>query len=363
MNTKAAAKAAKVAAAKKEIEGFRGKLASAKARLMNASKAKKDGFEGVEKVYSTQGKSTEGFDQLKVRRRLEGHFGKVYSLHWSGNGTDLVSASQDGKLMLWNALKSAKLQAIPLRSAWVMGCAIEQTAGTLVATGGLDNLCSIYQPHQPNVMRPHRELTGHDGYVSSCRFITERAILSASGDKTIMLWDIELGQRKHTFADHDSDVMSVSVLPAFDENIFISGSCDKTAKVWDIRTGKCTMTLRGHESDINSVCMFPDGKAFGTGSDDSSCKIFDMRAVDELSSFQAPGVLCGITSVDISKSGRVIFAGYDDYNCRAWDTLGSTNKSLYTMGGHEDHVSCVGVSPGGDALATGSWDMMLKVWA
>jgi guanine nucleotide-binding protein G(I)/G(S)/G(T) subunit beta-1 len=363
MNSKAAAKAAKVAAAKKEVEGFKVKLASAKAKLLKASKEKKAGFEGMEKVSTTQGKATDGFEQLKVRRRLEGHFGKVYSLHWGGNGTDLVSASQDGKLMLWNALKNAKLQAIPLRSAWVMGCAIEQEAGTLVATGGLDNLCSIYRPHEPNVMRPHRELTGHDGYISSCRFIDEGSIISASGDKTCMLWDVELGQRRHTFADHDGDVMSVSVLPAIDRNVFVSGSCDKTAKVWDIRTGKCTMTLRGHESDINSVCMFPDGKAIGTGSDDSSCKVFDMRAVDELVSFRNPDVLCGATSVDFSKSGRVMFAGYDDYNCRAWDTLGSAGKCLYTLGGHEDHVSCVGVAPNGDALCTGSWDMMLKVWA
>lgn len=38
------------------------------------------------------------------------------------------------------------------------------------------------------------------------------------------------------------------------------------------------MTLRGHESDINSVVLFPDGKCFGTGSDDTTCRFFDMRA-------------------------------------------------------------------------------------
>jgi len=346
----------KIAAAKKQVDGL-------KAQLAKANKTKREGFDGIEEQYAAQGKPAVNFEPLKVRRKLAGHFGKIYALHWGGNGTDLVSASQDGKLIVWNAMQNMKLQAIPLRSSWVMTCAFEQTAGNLVACGGLDNLCSVYQANQPQVTRSHRELAGHDGYISSCRFINEGSIVTASGDSTCMLWDIELGQAKQTFADHESDVMSLSMLPSVDANIFISGSCDSMAKVWDIRTGKCTMTLRGHESDINSVCMFPDGKAFGTGSDDSSCKIFDMRAVDELSSFQAPGVLCGITSVDISKSGRVIFAGYDDYNCRAWDTLGSTNKSLYTMGGHEDHVSCVGVSPGGDALATGSWDMMLKVWA
>jgi guanine nucleotide-binding protein G(I)/G(S)/G(T) subunit beta-1 len=38
----------------------------------------------------------------------------------------------------------------------VMTCAFEQTKGNLVACGGLDNLCSIYQLNQPQVMRSFR---------------------------------------------------------------------------------------------------------------------------------------------------------------------------------------------------------------
>ncbi len=46
-----------------------------------------------------------------------------------------------------------------------------------------------------------------------------------------------------------------------------------------MRDGKCAQTLKGHESDINSVKFFPDGKAVGTGSDDSSCRLFDLRCL------------------------------------------------------------------------------------
>ena len=260
-------------------------------------------------------------------------------------------------------MQNIKLQAIPLRSSWVMTCAFEPTKGNLVACGGLDNLCSIYQLNQPQVVRSYRELAAHDGYLSCCRFLNEGSILTASGDSLCMLWDIELGQTKTTFTDHEGDVMSLSILPSVDPNMFISGSCDSTAKVWDIRTGKCTMTLRGHESDINSVCLFPDSKAFGTGSDDSSCRFFDIRACAEVSAFQSDMVLCGITSVSFSRSGRLLFAGYDDYNCMAWDTLGALDKSTYLLSGHENRVSCLGVSPSGDCLCTGSWDTFLKIWA
>lgn len=34
---------------------------------------------------------------------------------------------QDGKLIIWNGYSTNKVQAIPLRSSWVMTCAYEPT--------------------------------------------------------------------------------------------------------------------------------------------------------------------------------------------------------------------------------------------
>jgi len=346
----------RIVLAKKQVE-------SLKAQMAKAQQEKVEGYPGIAKIAG--GKNISPLGHLpKMRRQLKGHFGKVYAMHWAGDSTHLVSASQDGKLIVWNAAMNIKTQAIPLRSSWVMTCAFEPVKGNLVACGGLDNLCSIYQINTPQpVTRAYRELAAHDGYLSCCRFVNETSILTSSGDSTCMLWDIEMGQSKVTFSDHEGDVMSISMLPSVDANMFISGSCDTLAKVWDIRMGKCTMTLRGHESDINSVCLFPDGKALGTGSDDSSCRFFDMRSCGEVSEFRNDMVLCGVTSVSFSKSGRVIFAGYDDYNCLGWDTLGATDKYVFQLQGHENRVSCVGVSPSGEALCTGSWDSTLRVWA
>jgi guanine nucleotide-binding protein G(I)/G(S)/G(T) subunit beta-1 len=86
--------------------------------------------------------------QLRSRRTLQGHFGKIYATHWSGDNTHLVSASQDGKLMVWNGVTTHKVQSIPLTSSWVITCAFEQSTNRLVACGGMDNICSIYQVDQ-----------------------------------------------------------------------------------------------------------------------------------------------------------------------------------------------------------------------
>src|SRR3546814_7228064 len=39
---------------------------------------------------------------IRQRRVLRGHFGKIYALHWATDNMQLVSASQDGKLIIWN---------------------------------------------------------------------------------------------------------------------------------------------------------------------------------------------------------------------------------------------------------------------
>lgn len=299
-----------------------------------------------------------------IRRTLKGHFGKVYALHWAGEATQLVSASQDGKLIIWNAKSTNKILAIPLRSSWVMTCAFEQGSDSLVACGGLDNLCSIYKLKSDGsaVNRAEKELAAHDGYLSCCRFIGASKLLTSSGDSTCILWDVDKGDAMHTFTDHAGDVMSVAVSPT-DPNVFVSGSCDSNAKVWDCREKKCVLTFSGHESDINSVAFFPSGHAIGTGSDDSSCRLWDLRAVCELNQYGNDRILCGITSVEFSRSGRLLFAGYDDYSCHGWDAAGARNQVSMRMGGHDNRVSCLGVNPDGNALCTGSWDTLLKIWA
>lgn len=308
-----------------------------------------------------------GKNQFKMasRRILKGHFGKIYSMHWSTDSRHLVSASQDGKLIIWNGFTTNKVHAIPLRSSWVMTCAYSES-GNFVACGGLDNLCSVYKlpTNQSGPAKVEQktaaELAHHEGYLSCCRFIGDEEIITSSGDSTCILWDIEKRTPKAHFTDHNGDVMSVSVFNSKDT--FVSGSCDATARLWDHRQKVgCVGVFPGHESDINSVDFFPDGNAIGTGSDDSSCRLFDIRSYRQINRYGHDKILCGITSVAFSRSGRMLFAGYDDYTCYVWDTQQGVTAG--DLKGHENRVSCLGVTKDGKAVCTGSWDTLLKIWA
>lgn len=300
--------------------------------------------------------------EFRTRKRLTGHFGKIYSLHWSSDSNDIVSASQDGKLLVWNAHTTNKKVAIPLRSAWVMTCAFSPD-GRLVASGGLDNLCSIFQIGDNlgwEIKSASYELQQHEGYLSCCRFVNDNEILTSSGDGTIILWDIQQQHARMTFSEHGGDVQSVAVAPD-DPNQFVSGAIDAQAKTWDMRSGECAASFTGHESDINDVQWFPNGKAFVSGSDDATCRLFDIRAHCQLAKYHGEDIYSTVTEVDFSKSGRYLFAGYDEEPfCLVWDTASAQRKFTLT---HETRAGCLQVSPNGMALATGCWDKILRVWA
>lgn len=156
-----------------------------------------------------------------------------------------------------------------------MTCAYAPS-GSFVACGGLDNICSIYslKTREGNV-RVSRELPGHTGYLSCCRFLDDNQvrfffyfsrdnllnlwlfinlqIVTSSGDMSCGLWDIETGQQCTSFLGHTGDVMALSLSPHC--RTFVSGACDASAKLWDIREGQCKQTFPGHESDINAVTV------------------------------------------------------------------------------------------------------------
>jgi WD40 repeat protein len=86
-----------------------------------------------------------------------------------------VSASQDGNLLVWDAVNAQKTRLIPLKSSWVMTCAFSP-AGTHVASGGLDNICTVYDlEKQISSPGEHAQiLSGHTGCVELIMLVLAR---------------------------------------------------------------------------------------------------------------------------------------------------------------------------------------------
>lgn len=54
-----------------------------------------------------------------------------------------------------------------------------------LACGGMDNMCTVYDINNRDangVAKMVRELAGYDGFLSSCRFLDDKTIITGSGD-------------------------------------------------------------------------------------------------------------------------------------------------------------------------------------
>jgi WD40 repeat protein len=86
-------------------------------------------------------------------------------------------------------------------------------------------------------------LEGHSMEVTSVAFSHDSARLaSASGDRTVKIWDARSGACLQTLEGHSSGVWSVAF--SHDSTRLASASSDRTVKIWDARSGACLQTLQ-----------------------------------------------------------------------------------------------------------------------
>ncbi len=72
-----------------------------------------------------------------------------------------------------------------------------------------------------------------------------RTGLSASADRTLIVWDLASGEQRHTLRGHEGWVKGCAV--SADGRTGLSASSDRTLIVWDLASGEHAHTLRGHE--------------------------------------------------------------------------------------------------------------------
>lgn len=167
---------------------------------------------------------TISYINIKPRRILKGHQAKVLCSDWSPDKRHIVSSSQDGKLIIWDAFSTNKEHALTMAATWVMSCSYS-TSGNAVACGGLDNKVTVYPITSEEDISSRKKTVGtHTSYMSCCLFPnSDQQILTGSGDSTCALWDVESGQLLQSFHGHSGDVMSIDQAPNETGNTFVSG--------------------------------------------------------------------------------------------------------------------------------------------
>uniref|UniRef100_A0A8C4JH13 G protein subunit beta 5 n=1 Tax=Dromaius novaehollandiae TaxID=8790 RepID=A0A8C4JH13_DRONO len=177
---------------------------------------------------------------MKTRRTLKGHGNKVLCMDWCKDKRRIVSSSQDGKVIVWDSFTTNKEHAVTMPCTWVMACAYAPS-GCAIACGGLDNKCSVYPltfDKNENMAAKKKSVAMHTNYLSACSFTnSDMQILTASGDGTCALWDVESGQLLQSFHGHGADVLCLDLAPSETGNTFVSGVvADFSFKTLGIKT-------------------------------------------------------------------------------------------------------------------------------
>jgi WD40 repeat protein len=284
---------------------------------------------------------------------LIGHAGGVWSASYAPDGSQIVTASEDGTAKVWEASSGKLLVTLAGHEDWVMSAKYAPD-GKRIVTGSRDKTAKVWEASSGKLLVT---LAGHEDWVISARYAPDgKRIVTGSDDKTAKVWEASSGKPLVTLAGHEAEVISARYAP--DGKRIVTGSWDKTAKMWEANSGKLLVTLAGHEAEVISARYAPDGKRIVTGSADKTAKVWEASSGKLLVTLA--GHEAEVISARYAPDGKRIVTGSADKTAKVWEA--SSGKLLVTLAGHEARVSSASYAPDGKRIVTGSADKTAKVW-
>merc|ERR1712185_388289 len=184
-------------------------------------------------------------------------------------------------------------------------------------------------------------LEGHANWVTAIATTSENPdmILSASRDKTIMVWQLtredgNYGYPKKALRGHGHFVEDVVI--SSDGQFALSGSWDGTLRLWDLNTGLTTRRFVGHDKDVLSVAFSADNRQIVSGSRDKTIKLWNTLGeckytIVSEGEGHSEWVSCVSFSLNASHPLLCLVAGTSSSRCGTFPTASSAPTSSGTV--------------------------------
>jgi len=215
-------------------------------------------------------------------------------------------------------------------------------------------------------MQLRATMQGHNGWVTQIATNPNfpDTILSASRDKTLILWELKKGDEVYGVPKrrlHGHGHFVTDVVMSSDGNYALSCSWDKTLRLWDLKCGVTSARFEGHKKDVLSVAFSADNRQIVSGSRDRTIKLWNTLAQCKFTieeDCHEDWVSCVRFSPN-SSNPVIVSCGWDRL-VKVWNLQNCKLKSNYR--GHKRYLNTVTVSPDGSLCASGGKDGMAMLW-
>lgn len=196
---------------------------------------------------------------LTLIREIKAHASNIKSMVYIASRNILVSGSEDRSIKYWDIDTGLSLKTIVTRSKINV---LELLGNTLIVASenGTISLFNALSGEQLST------INAHQNPILALKKISKNQFVTASGDYTTKVWDLNDERCLVTLAGHTGPVTSVEVLQG--GHLLATGSLDKTIKIWDLFTGECINTLSAHSRKITALTLI--GNYLLSGSEDET---------------------------------------------------------------------------------------------
>ena len=214
----------------------------------------------------------------RMVRRLQGHFGRIADLEFSGRA--LVATGASGATEAWD-FRTGHTGRPPGPRPVVTTprgqylTPVRSPDGRLSLRPRADGTLELLRGGAPvAVLRTRGRRTAvYGGHFETAAFSPDgRRIVTGDVQGDLQLWDSR-GRAIATLGGHSAAVLSASFSP--DGTSVVSASADHTARVWDLATDKATAVLRARGQEVVGAAFSPDGDSVLTAGRDGRARIWD----------------------------------------------------------------------------------------
>nr|XP_037276898.1 apoptotic protease-activating factor 1-like [Rhipicephalus microplus] len=239
----------------------------------------------------------------------------VKSVRFSHDGSQLVSSSSDGTVVVWNVSNYRRCSRVALMP--VLAVAFENL-GPLVATFDESGVIQISSGLEAKQEFRHA-LTDPESKVceevTCCCFSHDRtAVIFGTRNGRVSLFHLGTKECK-ALGNHDGSVTSIIAWP---EGLAISGSLDSTVKLWHMDGSHSTLV--GHRGQITAPChLFGDNLKLLSSSDQGELLVWSLKHYSQpciqIKAHSADSVLC----CDVSSDGQWLLSGSANKTIQLWN--------------------------------------------